>query len=428
MAASIQKAFVEITTRCNLHCAMCIKSTACGPEERDMNRPLFERIIRQLVGIKFLSLSGIGEPLLHPELIELLRCARKYLGESTIIGFNSNGVLIDANLASALVSSGLDKIALSIDSLDGDAYQAIRDGGTLEKTLAGMSLLQEKVKEAGCTRLRVGVQTVLMKGNYRSLPGMIRYFGERGVRFFIVSHLLPYTLLMESETVYDANSEGAIRLFEKFRPECDQKHITYARYREIMQKFLRTEEEKALLLFIQKIMDEAAKEDEYLNIPHILQRDEDRIRDLEGVFAEAARTAGEYQMDLELPRIIPSSERKCAFVEEDSIFIDVEGKVYPCYFLWHSFLSFIHGRRKQVTRRQMGDCTISDICTIWDSRSFRDFRTRAKAYDVPFCTDCNLAGCCDYVLADEFEQDCAGNTIPCGDCLWCKGIFTCLSS
>lgn len=426
--AYLQKAFIEITTRCNLRCPMCIKGTACVPMEGDMNRPLFERIVRQLEGIRFLGLSGVGEPLLHPELIELIHCARESLGEGTVIGFNSNGVLIDGNLATALVSSGLDKLALSIDSLDCRMYQAIRDGSILERTLAGMALLQEEVGRSAGTRLRVGVQTVVMRENFRSLPGMVRFFGERGVRFFIISHLLPYTLLMESETAYDANSEGAIRIFEKFRKEFERKHITYSRYREIMQKFLRTEEEKKLLSFVRGIMDEAAKEDEYLNIPHILQRDEGLVRDLEAVFEEAAAIAQEYRMDLDLPRIIPSSERKCAFVEENSIFIDVEGKVYPCYFLWHSFLSFIHGRRKQVSRREMGDCKNAAISAIWGDVRFREFRGRAKAYDVPFCTDCNLAACCDYVMAEEFEHDCAGNTIPCGDCLWCKGIFKCLSS
>lgn len=426
--ANITKAFVEITTRCNLQCPMCIKGTACAPLERDMDRLLFERIIRQIGGVRFLGLNGIGEPLLHPGLIEFVHFARETLGEATVIGFNSNGILIDANLAEELTTSGLDKIALSIDSLDYGTYKAIRDGSTLERTLAGMALLRKKVEGTRGTRLRVGVQTVVMRENYRSLPEMVRFFGERGVRFFIVSHLLPYAPLMESETVYDANSEGAIRVFEKFRRQFEEHDITYQRYREIMQKFLRSEAENEVLAFIRKIMDEAAREEEYLNIPHILQRDEGLIRDLEAVFGEATKIADEYKMHLDLPRIIPSSERKCDFIEEDSVFIDIEGKLYPCYFLWHSFLCYIHGRRKQVMRRAMGDCTSADIPAIWNSERFREFRARARAYDVPFCTDCNLAACCDYVMAEEFEQDCAGNTIPCGDCLWCKGIFRCLSS
>ncbi len=65
---------------------------------------------------------------------------------------------------------------------------------------------------------------------------------------------------------------------------------------------------------------------------------------------------------------------------------------------------------------------------IWINERFVEFRENVKKYDVPFCTDCNLVTCCDYVMYEEFEYDCTGYTIPCGDCLWCKGIFKCLSS
>lgn len=41
-------------------------------------------------------------------------------------------------------------------------------------------------------------------------------------------------------------------------------------------------------------------------------------------------------------------------------------------------------------------------------------------------SDCNLAKCCDYVQAEEYEQDCYINAEPCGDCLRCQGVFQCL--
>mgnify|MGYP005832539123 CR=1 FL=1 len=426
-ALDIRKAFIEVTTRCNLRCSMCVKSAYPGPEG-DMDPDLYERILVQMPELSFLGLSGIGEPLLHPKIIDFVRLARKILPEAAVVGFNSNGILIDESMAEVLAASGLDKIALSIDSVDVSTYGSIRRGGTFDRALAAMDTLDARIRRTPGTRLRLGVQTVLMKENFRSLPRMARFFAEHGARFLILSHLLPYQVHMEKEVVYDANSEGAVRIFERFRDEFRARGVTYERYQKIMQKFLRTEEERQVVELVQRVMDQAAREHEYVNIPHLLQKDEALIREVEEIFAETREVSERYGLEIEFPNVVPSSERRCDFIEDRSVFVDFQGKVYPCYFLWHSYLAFVHGRRKHVMRREMGDLAQEDLASVWNREEFRLFRESAKRYDVPFCTDCNLASCCDYVLAEEFEQDCAGTRIPCGDCLWCKGIFKCLSS
>lgn len=426
-ALGIRKAFIEVTTRCNLRCSMCVKSAYPGPEG-DMDPELYRRILAQMPGLSFLGLSGIGEPLLHLKIIDFVHLARNLLPDTAVVGFNSNGMIIDEPMGEALVRSGLDKIALSIDSVDVSTYGSIRRGGTFDRALASMDILAECIRRAPGTRLRLGVQTVLMKENFRSLPHMARFFAEHGARFLILSHLLPYQLPMEKEVVYDANSEGAVRIFEPFRDEFRTRGVTYERYQKIMQKFLRTEEEQQIVELVQKVMDQAARGHEYVNIPHLLQKDEALIREVEEVFDHTREIGDRYGLEIEFPKIVPSSERRCDFIEDQSVFVDFEGNVYPCYFLWHSYLVFVHGRPKHVTRRQMGDLAREDLASVWNQEEFRQFRESAKRYDVPFCTDCNLASCCDYVLAEEFEQDCAGTRIPCGDCLWCKGIFKCLSS
>ena len=141
----IRKAFIEVTTRCNLRCSMCVKSAYPAPEG-DMDPGLYERILAQMPDLSFLGLSGIGEPLLHPRIVEFVRLARKRLPDRTVIGFNSNGVLVDEPLARSLAESGLDKIALSIDSVDVATYGSIRRGGTFDRALAGMDILAEWIR------------------------------------------------------------------------------------------------------------------------------------------------------------------------------------------------------------------------------------------------------------------------------------------
>ncbi len=72
------KLIVETTTRCNLQCPMCLKNickdTFC---EQDMTLDLFNALLPALPTAEVLILNGIGEPLLHPDLNEFIRMAKK---------------------------------------------------------------------------------------------------------------------------------------------------------------------------------------------------------------------------------------------------------------------------------------------------------------------------------------------------------------
>ena len=144
------------------------------------------------------------------------------------------------------------------------------------------------------------------------------------------------------------------------------------------------------------------------------------------MFDEAAAVARAEGLDLRLPEVVPCGDRKCEFVEDGGAFVSWDGRVHPCYFLWHGYRCFINGREKFVLPKVFGDLAENDLLTIWNAPEYAAFRANVLGYDYPFCSDCNLAKCCDYVMAEEFEQDCYINHEPCGDCLWCKGVFQCL--
>ncbi len=72
-----------------------------------------------------------------------------------------------------------------------------------------------------------------------------------------------------------------------------------------------------------------------------------------------------------------------------------------------------------------GNLTGSDILGAWNSPAYRSFRENVRNYHFPFCFDCGFA-LCDYVQGADFEQDCYIESIPCGACLWCTGLFHCL--
>jgi MoaA/NifB/PqqE/SkfB family radical SAM enzyme len=103
------------TRRCNLSCAYC-------NEYDDYSKPVpvdvMERRIDKLadLGTSILTLSG-GEPLLHPELDDIIRIMRR---RGFLAGMITNGYLLTAERVQRLNRAGLDHLQISIDNVKPD--------------------------------------------------------------------------------------------------------------------------------------------------------------------------------------------------------------------------------------------------------------------------------------------------------------------
>jgi len=141
--------FVEITTRCNLRCRMCVKQTSGNCiVEGDMSPDIFATLEPAFPHIEALILNGIGEPLLHRGLETFIRRARALMPVDAWIGFQSNGLLLDQARAVSLVEAGLDRICLSMDSVSPETFRKIREGGEvrdLESALAALRFARQEV-------------------------------------------------------------------------------------------------------------------------------------------------------------------------------------------------------------------------------------------------------------------------------------------
>src|SRR5215831_5979613 len=98
--------------RCNLACEYC-------NEFDDFSKPIPLETMKQRIddlarlGTSVVTLSG-GEPLLHPELDEIIAHMRKY---SIIAGMITNGYLLTADRIRRLNRAGLDHLQISIDNV-----------------------------------------------------------------------------------------------------------------------------------------------------------------------------------------------------------------------------------------------------------------------------------------------------------------------
>jgi putative metalloenzyme radical SAM/SPASM domain maturase len=426
-AAFPRKLFVETTTRCNMGCFMCVKQSPGGvTSEGELSQDLFSTLEPAFPHLEALVLNGTGEPLLHPQLEMFIKAAKQKMPSEGWVGFQSNGLLLSERRAISLVDAGLDKICISVDAASAEMFRNLRQGGELPaiaRAFNALSLAREECKSPG---LQVGMEFVLMKGNMGQLPATLRWAAEHDASFAIVTHLLPYDEPHLEDAAYDTCSQDAIALFNKYKTEAKSHGLDISSYFEARWKFARNPREEKTVALVESMKNEAERRSIFVDMKKLLRIESSRLDEVSAVFAEAREVANETGLDLRLPEVSLSEKRRCMFVEEGSAFISWEGNVSPCYFLWHRYLCFASGWSQQVQPKVFGNLRRKGILDIWNEPAFRLFRENVLAYDYPVCSSCTLAPC-DYVQTDEFEQDCHIGNVPCGACLWCMGMFQCLS-
>ena len=163
---------IALTPRCNLKCIYCHHEGEVGPtgEIPDEMVVNVARAAAEL-GVRSLKFTG-GEPLLRHGLPDLIA----QMPQDLDISLTTNGVFL-AEQADALARAGLDRVNISLDSLDSKNYCAITGGKArdLERVLAGI----DAAKEAGLVPIKLNV--VVLKKNEFEIPELIDFSRRKGV-------------------------------------------------------------------------------------------------------------------------------------------------------------------------------------------------------------------------------------------------------
>lgn len=148
---------LSVTDRCNYHCTYCMPGGTCGGERDLLSFDELVEIARAAVacGVRKIRLTG-GEPLVRPELTDLC-CALRALPGVEELTITTNGSLLP-QLAGELKAAGVDRLNVSLDTLDADKFAALTGCGRPEQTLAGL----EAADAAGFRDTKIN--TVLMGG------------------------------------------------------------------------------------------------------------------------------------------------------------------------------------------------------------------------------------------------------------------------
>jgi len=201
---------VEVTSACNLRCAMCLVRYRPPVNKLAGAMPLamLRGLLDDLPGLRQLTLQGLGEPLLAPDLLPMVRYAKQ---RGVRVGFNSNATLLNARRAAELVDSGLDWLHVSIDGAQAATYEGIRDGASFDTVVGNLAGLAEAKRAAGSATPWIRAVFVAMRRNVAQLPELVALLGRIGVSELRVQNL--------SHSFADTDPAGAYQEIREYAQE-----------------------------------------------------------------------------------------------------------------------------------------------------------------------------------------------------------------
>ena len=323
---------VEVTGACNLRCRMCLVryAPAVGRNEGALDLEQFLELVDSLPRIKKLTLQGLGEPLLSPHLLEMVRYAVR---RGAAVGFNTNGVLLDAPIAEQLIAAGLSWLHVSLDGASEATYQDVRHGpglrprpGQFNRVLANLRRLVALRRVRGSETPRIQVVFVAMRRNVAELERLTELAADVGVDELFVQNL--------SHDFGDSSAESRYEALKRYVAE------------------------EALF----------GSELEY-------GRD---------AFERARQRADELGLRLRLPQLDERPSHRSdgepgCFWPWHSAYVTHRGEVQPCCMVMGS------------DRATLGDLHAAGFEEIWRGASYARFRERLLTDDPPeVCRGCSL--------------------------------------
>ncbi|MBU7015753.1 MAG: GTP 3',8-cyclase MoaA [Theionarchaea archaeon] len=154
---------ISVTQRCNLHCFYCHNEGELSSHE-EMRVDQIEALARvaSSLGIRKTKLTG-GEPLMRHDIEEIVAALTPWMDD---VSLTTNGTLL-AEKAHNLAEAGLNRVNISIDSLNEQTYQKITGAALLPQVLEG---LEEAMKNH---LLPVKINVVVSRYNINEIQDFI---------------------------------------------------------------------------------------------------------------------------------------------------------------------------------------------------------------------------------------------------------------
>jgi MoaA/NifB/PqqE/SkfB family radical SAM enzyme len=170
--------FIETVRGCNAKCVMCPLTNAelesFGAKMSDKNfKKIIDKFAPYVSKINFVSLWGLGEPLLDSGIFEKIKYLKKNNFRNIAIATNAD--LMDDKKQNELLESGIDSVICSIDGIDKKTHESIRRNTNFENVLKNVQACIKK-RDAGGYKTRFLIRMIRQESNYKQWPAYVKYW------------------------------------------------------------------------------------------------------------------------------------------------------------------------------------------------------------------------------------------------------------
>jgi radical SAM protein with 4Fe4S-binding SPASM domain len=171
---------IEPTTACNLACPECPSglkqfSRPTGKLDLKTNASILQQVGKQLFYINYYFQ---GEPFLNPDFLAFVKEAKKH---KIYTATSTNAHFISEKKAQEIVSSGLDRLIISIDGMTQQTYETYRVHGSLEKVINGTKELIRAKNKLKSQTPHLIFQFLVVKPNEHEVDEVFKLANTLGV-------------------------------------------------------------------------------------------------------------------------------------------------------------------------------------------------------------------------------------------------------
>src|SRR5258705_4313425 len=157
-SAAVRVLRISVTDRCNFRCIYCMPEDGVKwlPKDDILSLEEMEEVVRAAIdieGIRRFKLTG-GEPTVRHGIVDLVWRLRRIAGIEDL-SLTTNGMLLE-NLAGPLKEAGLDRMTVSVDSLQPERFKKITRTGDLNVVMRGL----DRAEDVGFDSLKINCVTM----------------------------------------------------------------------------------------------------------------------------------------------------------------------------------------------------------------------------------------------------------------------------
>ena len=218
---------IEPTTSCNLSCPECPSglkkfSRPTGKITREDFQLILEQMSKTL---QYITFYFQGEPLLHSQFAEFVSLAKRH---KIVVGTSTNAHFLDKQRAHDIISSGLDRLIISLDGTDAESYVKYRRGGDFNLVIENIKTMVEARKQRNVKHPFLELQFLVLKHNEHQIEEIKSLSKELGMDKVVLKSAQVYEFEegndfipeMDKFARYEKREDGKYQIKNKLPNHC----------------------------------------------------------------------------------------------------------------------------------------------------------------------------------------------------------------